>query len=161
MYLGLVFAAPFIIWKLLSPLVSSVQVRCHNLDTILSVFFLQDTSNKEDRAWVRGVGDHYLATVLYTFETDREEELSMTAGQSIRLAPKHAQPRYIDTPFFCVLLSKDFNIHFRVRGWLLAGCEGRTGLVPANYIKILGRCDGQQQQQQPDVVQVTAKYYKE
>ena len=26
MYLGLVFAAPFIIWKLLSPLVSSVQV---------------------------------------------------------------------------------------------------------------------------------------
>ena len=41
--------------------------------------------------------------------------------------------------------------HFRVRGWLLAGHEGRTGLVPANYIKILGRCDGQQQ---PDVVQV-------
>lgn len=121
MYLGLVFAAPFIIWKLLSPLVSSVQ----------------DTSNKEDRAWVRGVGDHYLATVLYTFETDREEELSMTVGQSIRLAPKHAQPR--------------------VRGWLLAGCEGRTGLVPANYIKILGRCDGQQQQQQPDVVQVESQ----
>jgi len=27
--------------------------------------------------------------------------------------------------------------------------------VPANYIKILGRCEGQQQQQQPDVVQVT------
>ena len=26
MYLGLVFAAPFIIWKLLSPLVSAVQV---------------------------------------------------------------------------------------------------------------------------------------
>ena len=42
---------------------------------------------------MRGVGDHYLATVLYTFETDREEELSVTAGQSIRLAPKHAQPR--------------------------------------------------------------------
>ena len=55
--------------------------------------YLQDTSDKEDRAWVRGVGDHYLATVLYTFETDREEELSLTAGQSIRLAPKHAQPR--------------------------------------------------------------------
>ena len=55
--------------------------------------FLQDNSNKDDKAWVRGVGDHYLATVLYTFETDREEELSVTAGQNIRLAPKHAQPR--------------------------------------------------------------------
>ena len=42
---------------------------------------------------MRGVGDHYLATVLYTFETDREEELSVAAGQNIRLAPKHAQPR--------------------------------------------------------------------
>ena len=56
-------------------------------------FFLQDNSNKEDKAWVKGVGDHYLATVLYTFETDREEELSVVAGQNIRLAPKHAQPR--------------------------------------------------------------------
>ena len=37
MYLGLVFAAPFIIWKLLSPLVSSVQVGYHqNINTILS-----------------------------------------------------------------------------------------------------------------------------
>ena len=45
----------------------------------------------------------------------------------------------------------------RVRGWLLAACGGRAGLVPANYIKILGRCEGQQQQQQqqPDVVQVS------
>ena len=54
---------------------------------------MQDSSSKEDKAWVRGVGDHYLATVLYTFTTDREEELSVAAGQSIRLAPKQAQPR--------------------------------------------------------------------
>ena len=57
------------------------------------ILFPQDNSNKEDKAWVKGVGDHYLATVLYTFETDREEELSVVAGQNIRLAPKHAQPR--------------------------------------------------------------------
>ena len=39
MYLGLVFAAPFIIWKLLSPLVSSVQVGYQNIDTILSPIY--------------------------------------------------------------------------------------------------------------------------
>ena len=55
--------------------------------------FFKDPSSKEDKAWVRGEGDHYLASVLYTFETDREEELSVMAGQSIRLAPKHTQPR--------------------------------------------------------------------
>jgi hypothetical protein len=30
----------------------------------------------------------------------------------------------------------------RVRGWLLAAVDGNTGLVPANYIQILGRSEG-------------------
>ena len=55
--------------------------------------YIQDTNNKEDRAWAQGAGDHYLATVLHAFMTDREGELGVEAGQSIRLAPKHAQPR--------------------------------------------------------------------
>ena len=45
-----------------------------------------------------------------------------------------------------------------MRGWLLAGSEGNTGLVPANYIQILGRSQGRSQAsnvRQPDIVQGT------
>jgi len=86
----------------------------------------------------RGLGEHYVAKVLYDFNTDRDEELSVQAGQTIKLAPKNLQPR--------------------VRGWLLAANEDReglvrTGLVPANYIEILGRNDTKQNPP-PDVVQI-------
>ena len=67
----------------------------------------------EDRGWVQGRGEHYLASVTHTFTTDRshsaitiqcrvnnmthfvsrEGELGIEAGQSLRLAPKEAQPR--------------------------------------------------------------------
>ena len=45
----------------------------------------------------------------------------------------------------------------RVRGWLLAASQGITGLVPANYIQILGRSQGSQgtNTRQPDIVQAT------
>ena len=52
---------------------------------------------------------------------------------------------------FWILFLK-MNKLFRVRGWLLAACDGKTGLVPANYIKILGKTEGKQLQQ-PDVIQ--------
>ena len=47
-----------------------------------------------------------------------------------------------------------------MRGWLLAASQGITGLVPANYIQILGRSQGSQGSQgtntrQPDIVQAT------
>ena len=38
----------------------------------------------------------------------------------------------------------------------MAACDGRTGLVPANYIKVLGKTEGKQVDQ-PDVVQVRFK----
>ena len=43
----------------------------------------------------RGFGEHFLAKVLYKFETDREGELSLEEGETIRLAPKHLQPRWV------------------------------------------------------------------
>ena len=72
LYLGLVCSAPYIIWKLLGPLLSS--------------------HTEED--WVSGEGDHYQAKVLHTFTQEREGELSVEAGTNIRLAPKHLQPRW-------------------------------------------------------------------
>ena len=71
LYLGLVFSAPYIIWKLLGPLVSG----------------------QSEADWVSGEGEHYQASVLHTFTQEREGELSIEAGTNIRLAPKHLQPR--------------------------------------------------------------------
>lgn len=112
LYLGLVFSAPYIIWKLLGPLVSG----------------------QSEADWVSGEGEHYQASVLHTFTQEREGELTIEAGTNIRLAPKHLQPK--------------------VRGWLLAASQGTTGLVPANYIQILGRSQGTNTRQ-PDIVQAT------
>ena len=114
LYLGLVFSAPFIIWRLLGPLVS------------------QETTAD----WVTGQGEHYQATALHTFRAEREGELSLEAGEDLRLAPRHLQPK--------------------VRGWLLASSHGTPGLVPANYIQILGRREAASTTQ-PDIVQETAR----
>lgn len=113
MYMGIVFAAPYIIWKLVGSLLP------------------EDAGPSKDAPWAQGVGEHFLAKALYTFETDREGELGIAEGQTIRLAPKQLQPR--------------------VRGWLQASYEGSTGLVPANYIQILGRTEGAAQPP-PDIV---------
>eukprot|EP00092_Neocalanus_flemingeri_P008508 GFUD01009165.1.p1 GENE.GFUD01009165.1~~GFUD01009165.1.p1 ORF type:complete len:381 (+),score=94.95 GFUD01009165.1:51-1193(+) len=115
MYMGLVFAAPYIIWKLLGSLMP------------------EEADPSKGHPWTKGVGEHFLAKVLYQFSTDREGELTVQEGQTIRLAPKHLQPR--------------------VRGWLLGCSDGAVGLVPANYIQILGRTEGLAQPP-PDIVPV-------
>jgi peroxin-13 len=75
-----------------------------------------DAKNKR---WMRGESDHYLACGAYDFVAQSPKEVSFSTGQQIIVAPKDSQPR--------------------VRGWLLASVDGqRSGLVPANYIKILG-----------------------
>ncbi|KAM4607978.1 peroxisome biogenesis factor 13 [Polymixia lowei] len=73
--------------------------------------------------WASGEDDHAVARAEYDFTAASEEEISLQAGDMINLAPKEQQPR--------------------VRGWLLASVDGHTtGLVPANYVKILGKRRG-------------------
>lgn len=60
------------------------------------------------------------------FQARMKNELSFVAGQQLILAPKDQQP----------------SIH----GWLLASNGNNAGLVPANYIKILGLRSSQPQQ---------------
>jgi len=89
-------------------------------------------SAADQQDWAKGIGEHYLANVLFQFTPGLSGELGLETGKKIRIAPQSKQPR--------------------IRGWLLAACDGKTGLVPANYIKILGKTEGKQFQQ-PDVIQ--------
>ncbi|XP_029961734.1 peroxisomal membrane protein PEX13-like [Salarias fasciatus] len=73
--------------------------------------------------WASGEDDHVVARAEYNFTAASEEEISLQAGDMLNLAPKEQQPR--------------------VRGWLLASSNGQTtGLVPANYVKVLGKRRG-------------------
>ncbi|XP_071387533.1 peroxisome biogenesis factor 13 [Centroberyx affinis] len=73
--------------------------------------------------WASGEDDHVVARAEYDFTAASEEEISVQAGDMLNLAPKEQQPR--------------------VRGWLLASVDGQTtGLVPANYVKVLGKRRG-------------------
>nr|XP_061819139.1 peroxisomal membrane protein PEX13-like [Nerophis lumbriciformis] len=86
---------------------------------------LRSATGSEDKAtnWASGEDDHVVARAEYDFSASSEEEISFRAGDMLNLAPKEQQPR--------------------VRGWLLASLEGQTtGLVPANYVKVLGKRKG-------------------
>lgn len=86
---------------------------------------LSSATNTEatETNWASGEDDHVVARAEFDFTAASEEEISLRAGDMLNLAPKELQPR--------------------VRGWLLASLDGQTtGLVPANYVKVLGKRRG-------------------
>lgn len=77
----------------------------------------------DNHNWASGEDDHVVARAEYDFAAVSEEEISFRAGDMLNLALKEQQPR--------------------IRGWLLASLDGQTtGLIPANYVKILGKRRG-------------------
>ncbi|VDM60383.1 unnamed protein product [Angiostrongylus costaricensis] len=88
---------------------------------IYKAIFQMVQSFEESRKWATGSGAHYTAQALYDFHAANDKELSFMKGEILRVAPKEEQPR--------------------VRGWLLASSQDgdRVGLVPINYIRIVGR----------------------
>ena len=76
-----------------------------------------------NKAWASGETDHFVAVAQYDFEGMADRELKVQAGQKIRLAPAASQPP-------------------NVKGWVLASDGVKIGLVPTNYIKILGKRAG-------------------
>ncbi|XP_052368037.1 peroxisomal membrane protein PEX13-like isoform X2 [Oncorhynchus keta] len=85
--------------------------------------------------WASGEDDHVVARAEYDFTAASEEELSLNAGDMLNLAPKEHQPR--------------------VRGWLLASVDGQTtGLIPANYVKVLGKRRGRKHAELERLAQV-------
>ncbi|XP_054654607.1 peroxisome biogenesis factor 13 [Dunckerocampus dactyliophorus] len=98
---------------------------------------LSSAPGSEDRAtnWASGEDDHVVARAEYDFTASTEEEISFRAGDMLNLAPKEQQPR--------------------VRGWLLASLDGQTaGLVPANYVKVLGKRKGHKHVEMERLTQV-------
>ncbi|PWA25797.1 hypothetical protein CCH79_00001407 [Gambusia affinis] len=98
---------------------------------------LSSTAGSEESAtnWASGEDDHVVARAEYDFTASSEEEVSLRAGDMLNLAPKELQPR--------------------VRGWLLASVDGQTtGLVPANYVKILGKRRGRKHAEMERLAQV-------
>jgi len=102
MFLGFIFAGPYLMWKL---------IRSLNLN---------DSPHTESK-WATGESEHFVAVAEYDFGNPMtERELQLKRGQNIRLAPSSHQPP-------------------NVKGWVLASDGRRIGLVPTNYIKILGK----------------------
>lgn len=79
----------------------------------------------QNREWASGESEHFVAEVQYGFDAGSDKELNLKPGQTIRLAPSKFQPQ-------------------NLRGWALASDGSRIGLVPLNYIKVLGKrsCTG-------------------
>lgn len=98
------------------------------------------SESEKDDAWTRGEGEHFVAVAQFDFNARSKEELSLKAGQQITLAPKDKQPR--------------------VRGWLLGSTRGKksVGLVPGNYVKVLGKHVAEENSRRPpapDIVNST------
>ncbi|XP_041358159.1 probable peroxisomal membrane protein PEX13 [Gigantopelta aegis] len=73
--------------------------------------------------WASTDEDHFVARAKFDFQTDRQNEITFVTGETIIIAPKELQPA--------------------IKGWLLASVDGKkTGLVPANYVKVLGKRRG-------------------
>uniref|UniRef100_A0A2R5L9J5 Peroxisomal membrane protein PEX13 n=1 Tax=Ornithodoros turicata TaxID=34597 RepID=A0A2R5L9J5_9ACAR len=99
-FLGFVVCAPWLLWKMVSSATSAAG------------------------RWASGQDEHYAAVATFDFVAVSTAELSLHAGQEIRLAPRELQPA--------------------VKGWLLASIDGETtGLVPANYVRVLGPRKGE------------------
>jgi peroxin-13 len=79
-----------------------------------------ESLKKDDTLWMTGKIDHFVAVSEHDFDAVNVDEISFKRGQRITIAPKEYQPK--------------------LRGWLLGSVDGITqGIMPANYLKILGK----------------------
>lgn len=91
-------------------------------------FFLQqivESASELTADWANGVSEHYTAQALYDFSAATQNELSFSAFDTLRIAPKQKQPE--------------------IKDWLLASTSdgSKMGLVPINYIRILDHNNNQ------------------
>ncbi|EDV23223.1 uncharacterized protein TRIADDRAFT_14802, partial [Trichoplax adhaerens] len=80
---------------------------------------LESSNGKSRKSWATGQTDHLIARAEHDFKSENQREISFRRGDTLRIAPKDRQPR--------------------IKGWLLATLDGENiGIVPYNYVKILG-----------------------
>lgn len=83
-----------------------------------------DVNSKDNSLWMTGKIDHFIAVSEFDYDSLNVDELSFKRGHRIIIAPKEYQPN--------------------VRGWLLGSVDGTThGIMPANYLKIMGKKQGE------------------
>ncbi|CAL8101508.1 unnamed protein product [Orchesella dallaii] len=75
------------------------------------------------KTWATGESEHFIAEAKYSFSAGTDKELNMKSGQTIRVAPAKFQPNDL-------------------RGWAVASDGNKIGIVPLNYIKVLGKRSG-------------------
>ena len=70
---------------------------------------------------MKGESEHFVAQAEFNFDASRPDELTLRNGDRLKIAPTELQTS-------------------GNRGWLLASVDGeKSGLVPVNRIKIIGR----------------------
>ena len=91
------------------------------LNTYIGLLKLLSVTSTTDYALMKGHAEHFVAQAEYAYDASRPDELSFRSGDRLRIAPTDLQTS-------------------GSRGWLLATVDGeKSGLVPVNRIKILGR----------------------
>lgn len=118
LFVAFIFSAPYLIMKIFGSLVNTAadqsELELHCLNKFLTNISL--SSAKNPAAWQNPVD----AVVMFNFSGENQSELSLNAGQQIKIAPREIQQmnRLLST------------------NWLLATADGKTvGLVPINYIR--------------------------
>lgn len=76
-----------------------------------------DDVPEQQRAWNQQGEGQLMARALYSYQATRSDELSFAAGDELTVAPQQLQPQ--------------------LPGWILAGMNRQSGLVPANYVEIV------------------------
>lgn len=119
LFVAFIFSAPYLIMKLFGSLINTAadqsKLNSYQLVIVCDIFLTYFTA-KDPSAWQNAVD----ATVMYNFVGENQSELSLKAGQHIKIAPREVQQmnRLLST------------------NWLLATADGKTvGLVPVNYIR--------------------------
>ena len=96
---------------------------------------------------MNGKIDHFIAVSEHDFDAVNVDELSFKRGQRIIVAPKgknnYLSIKYVFVTRFCLkYFFKEYQP--KLRGWLLGTIDGKTqGIMPANYLKILGKKIGE------------------
>ncbi|ESN97686.1 hypothetical protein HELRODRAFT_114111 [Helobdella robusta] len=91
---------------------------------LLWKFFNSFAGNHNDKTadWLTGLSDSYVGVAEYDFQARTPDELSFKRGNKISIAPQELQTN---------------------KGWLLASVDKmKVGLVPMNFIKIIGKIRG-------------------
>ena len=84
---------------------------------LMSHMAQSDDLPEQQRAWQQQGEGQLTARALYSYRGAGGDELSFSAGDELTVAPQQLQPQ--------------------LPGWILAGMNRQSGLVPANYVEIL------------------------